>query len=390
MADANLMTLAYVAESTFGVTPSGPPTLKEVRFTGESLGMDTDTTLSEEVRADRQEADIVRTSIRGAGEINGELSYDAYDDWLLAALQAAAWTSGTNVGPLTTISFESIATSSSSYSKILDSANGLGGYSVGDWIKVSGAGESANNTYCKVVSVAAGELEVTGVDFTDESAGQSVTLTGASTATNGVTFRSYAIEKEFTDLSNQFVILNGMTIDSFNLTIPLDGIITCGFGFLGKIEAGAVATAGDGSNTAAAANDVMNSIDHVVKVIEGQLPFGITGFSMNLQNNHRALQQVANLGAVDVGQGSVAIDGTLQAYFSTKTEMDKYRNFTTSLLAPVFEDADGNAYAIDLPKVKYTGGRQVAGGKNTDIIADLSWQAVRDPTEDVTIRIAKW
>ena len=76
--------------------------------------------------------------------------------------------------------------------------------------------------------------------------------------------------------------------------------------------------------------------------------------------------------------------------------IDKYLNFNDSALAIVFDDVDGNAYCFDFPKIVYTSAQRVAGGQNQDLIADMSWEAIRSDTqyggadEDCTIRITKW
>ena len=44
----------------------------------------------------------------------------------------------------------------------------------------------------------------------------------------------------------------------------------------------------------------------------------------------------------------------------------------------------------DMPKVKYSSGQRVAGGQNSDIIADMEFTAVRCPSENITLRIAKF
>ena len=70
--------------------------------------------------------------------------------------------------------------------------------------------------------------------------------------------------------------------------------------------------------------------------------------------------------------------------------MDKYLNFNDSSLGIIFNDTDGNAYLLDFPKIVYTSAQRVAGGQNQDIIADMSWEAIMDDTEEKTIRIVKW
>jgi len=70
--------------------------------------------------------------------------------------------------------------------------------------------------------------------------------------------------------------------------------------------------------------------------------------------------------------------------------IDKYLDFEDSSLAIAFNDADGNAFVLDFPKIVYTSAQRVAGGQNQDIICDMAWEAIADDTEDITIRISKW
>ncbi len=93
MASSDLTVLRYVAESTIGVTPA-TPALKQIRFTGESLNFNIENTVSAEIRPDRVESDLVQTSAAASGDVNFELSYGTFDDFLEAAL-CGAWT--TNV-----------------------------------------------------------------------------------------------------------------------------------------------------------------------------------------------------------------------------------------------------------------------------------------------------
>jgi hypothetical protein len=80
----------------------------------------------------------------------------------------------------------------------------------------------------------------------------------------------------------------------------------------------------------------------------------------------------------------------MQAYFESKAILDKFLNQTSSSLAILMEDTDGNAYILDLPRLKYTAGQRNAPGQSQDVIADMGFTAYRDSAEDVTIRIAKF
>ena len=87
---SNRTALRYVAEVTEGTTPA-TPALSEIRYTGESLGYNISNTRSNEIRSDRNVADLIRTGAEAAGDINFEMSYGSFDSLLEAAL-CGTWT----------------------------------------------------------------------------------------------------------------------------------------------------------------------------------------------------------------------------------------------------------------------------------------------------------
>jgi hypothetical protein len=83
--------IAYVAETVYGVTPT-TPTMKELRNNSGGLVITKDTFQSQEIRSDRQISDFRHGTRQGAGNIDFELSYGAFDDFLESALQGV-WAS---------------------------------------------------------------------------------------------------------------------------------------------------------------------------------------------------------------------------------------------------------------------------------------------------------
>jgi hypothetical protein len=77
---------------------------------------------------------------------------------------ATAWSSAVTIGPLATLS---AASADNSFN---DSANGLAGLVVNQWIRVSGFTTAANNGYFKIVSVTAAKVVVKGGTLVVETA----------------------------------------------------------------------------------------------------------------------------------------------------------------------------------------------------------------------------
>jgi hypothetical protein len=384
MSDTNRVRMSFIEEVTYGVTPAG--NLTDFRYTGETLGQETSTKLSDEIRADRQTADVVRTMIKNAGTMNFEFIAAQHDTILQAALLSAAWSSAVTL-TLTTIA----ATGANSFT---DSANGFGVFAVGQWVKTSGFTNPANNGWFRLTSVAAGTIGVAGATATVvEAAGGSRTIIQGGQITNGTTAKSFTIEKHFTDLVNTYSVNRGMMFDQFGMKIATEEINTCNATLMGKDEANGTVSVGSGY-VAANTNDVLQGIDHIPATLEGGAAAGTIGLielGWNINNKLRGRTQIGTLGLISVGVGSIEATGNLRAYFETATLFQKYLAFTASSLAFVVNDPVAlKSYVFEFPRVKYSTGKRVAGGKDQDVIADLSFNAYRDPTTGITMRISRW
>lgn len=73
--------LSYIAEATYGTTPS-TPTFKNARMTSEGLNANIENIVSNEIRADRNVTDLIQVGSNSGGPVNFELSYGSFDDWL--------------------------------------------------------------------------------------------------------------------------------------------------------------------------------------------------------------------------------------------------------------------------------------------------------------------
>lgn len=91
MTDSSQTRLAYIEEVTYGTTPATPG-FQEARFTGESLNANRETVTSNEIRADRNVTDVIQTGQNAGGNVDIELSYGSFDDFL-ASLMFSDWSS---------------------------------------------------------------------------------------------------------------------------------------------------------------------------------------------------------------------------------------------------------------------------------------------------------
>ena len=380
-ADANRVGIKY--RQMTGFDDLGSATIKDLRFTSESLKQTTDSASSDEIRSDRQRSDLIRTDVRAEGDINFELSYAEYDPFLVAALQSATWSSSDTA----MATAEAVTFTASSKTIDKDGGDWDNQPKVGDLIKVSGAAAANNNGVFTVETVPDGtSVTVKETTITDES-GTTVTVVKGDLIKNGTSEVFFAIQKDYNDVDGStdlYDYFDNMVVDSMNLTIEPGSILTGGFSFMGS-----TATSADtlGSATASTTNPVANAVDNVPLVSEAQAAItGVTQISLSVGNNTRARSEIGRLGSAEPGSGTIDVTGTLQMYLASDDQIDKYLDWTTTSLCFAVKDSDGNGYTFCLPEVKFTDGQRLAGGINTDVIAELSFTAYAD-ADDGTIQI---
>lgn len=272
---------------------------------------------------------------------------------------------------------------------------------IGDVVSISGFTEAGNNGIFRVNAVSGNDITVINVNAVNESAGDSVTITAEEYIENGSTFSSYSMQREYADLAGtsendgrdgaaaRFL---GMSVDSFNLEVTAGALLSGGFTFLGKREtAGArIDHDNDTDPNPGLGNAVMTSIDNVEKIIMGGVEYKATQVTIAYLNNGRNRPEIGTLGAVDIGSGTIGLSGTIQAYYATAVEYNKFLAFTPTSLQIWFKDAVGNRYIFDMPMVKYSTGTRQAESQNTDVIANLGYTAFQDAAETgKTLRITR-
>tara|TARA_R110002096_G_C14661938_1_gene728447 strand:- start:41790 stop:42956 length:1167 start_codon:yes stop_codon:yes gene_type:complete len=386
MSDTNRVALSYEKEgATYATAPASA--LEDVRYTGETLVHDTSSVSSEEIRSDRNISDVTRTGVGASGDTNHELSYAEFDDWLESGLLSATWsTADTGIENSVTTS---VAAGTGVYT--IDSTTWTVTPAVGDLLEIRGDAEAANNGY-KVVTAATTTTFTVAETGTAVSAAQTLVIDILSQITNGTTFASYHLQKEFTDLTNIFELLEGMVIEGLNLEAALEGIVSLSFNWTGKQAVSPAPAATFAARNAVTANEVMNTVDHIPTQGEGAAHDAIclTNFTMALVNNTRQLNCLGQLGANDIGLGHVEITGGIQLYLEDSALMNLYTGNTATELILVFEDTLGNGYIVFLPQLKFSAGSRTAPSQDADVIVDLTYTAYLDATYGYALRIARF
>lgn len=381
MADANKTKLAWAPETTFNTDPGNGATFTEVRMKSESFKADLSVASSDEIRSYRDIPSLNLTDRAVSGGIDANLSYDSFDAFFVSALGSSGWSTSNSF-------FASgggnvvVDQSEKKYTHASGWANNA---TAGGWVYLAGFANADSNGFKKVVSCSSTVLvveEAIGADETASSGHSGLNLSYIkNTDPSGSTPDSFTFQRSYTDLSSKCARYTGCVFNGFSIEAGTNATIGINFDIMGAVEVSSSSV--HTVDTAANTNTEMTSQDHVQEIRENAVAYSATGFSLNVTNNMRSQYKLGTLGADAIKMGDFEVTGSIQAYFADSTTYDKFLNQTQTSLSLIVSDettTQGNAYIIDLPAVKFTDGQRVAGGRNQDIIADLSFQAFYDST----------
>lgn len=387
-AASNLAALRYIKEVTFGTTPS-TPALQNIRFTGESLNFNITNTTSNEIRSDRMTADLVQTSADTSGDIQIELSADSYDDFMVAALGATDWSTPKTLTP-TTIAVAGAPTNTYTLAGGVDTT----GIAVGQWIKLSGFANAANNGYKQVSAVNTGTDVITVYqDLTTESA-VAATILVSEYIRNGATYHSFTIQKDLNIDGTNHVYFNftGMRVGQMSLSFSTGAILTGSFSFMGLAATTATSQISGATTVAATTTDVMNAVGDITNVWfdNDASTASFASLSLDINGTLRAQDAIGTLGHVGIALGRMAITGNTSIYFDSKTLYDKFLNGTEFKYSFAVEDNAGKAYVFTIPRVKFSSATVVASGLDQDILQESAFESLRDATLGCMIAIDRF
>lgn len=208
-----------------------------------------------------------------------------------------------------------------------------------------------------------------------------------STLKNGSAGKHFAVLKKFTDLADINHLFTGLFVNTWNVNIQKKAIITGSFGLVGMNSTnGAIATVTSGAPTYAAPSntDPINGSSHItaLKMDGVAITSAIDKESFSITNNYKAQEQLGALAPTGYTLGRIQVTGTMDIYFKTETEYNKYKNGTAFSHEIEFTDNDGNKLDFMFDRCKFEDMEVVAGGTNQDIIAKGKWRALYNPGTD--------
>jgi len=378
MTSANREALGFITEVTENVFPS-TPTGQLLNFTGVTFGSENSTTESKTVRADTNRQGTVRTGRTVAGDVSFELQYGGVDT-LLEGVFRNTWTSALAVST-TGVQF---AASGNTITKTGAFTNAV----VGQYVKIAGASNAANNGYKRVLTRTNDAITVSGSTLVNETVAGTTTIKG-SLLKNGTTTKTFSFERGWSDIT-LYETFTGVKVDGFSLNVSTNQIVTGSLTLMGRTPAIAASTAWS-ATTAAVSTESYNSLDHLEQILidDTVVTNDLTGVTFQMSTNASRREAIGDLDSAGIIQNSISVAGTLSEYLTDDELLGKNFQYTSFALAFVLADSAGNTYVVHLPHCNLKSGKPDNGGLDTQITVAHGFDATYDGTLGYTVSISR-
>lgn len=394
-ATSNRIAVRYIAEVTENTTPT-TPALQAQRLTSESLNNTADFITSQEIRSDRMTPDTIQTSLSAGGDISGEFSYTTYDDFI-EGVMFSDW-SGVGTPILSVIDVALTKTGGTPNTWVLVNSAATDfttmGAVVGQHIEIVGFA-TAGRFYAEITSLDATTLGIAPLsDVATEAEGDTISILPLAFIRNGITNKSFTVQKSFTDLAVvEYWNFTAAKFGSWTLEFATGAILTTTFTLLARDGVMTETQYGGATILPATTTGVMNSVSNVTAVTfdgdPGGDTFSFNSLSLSMSNSLRGQEAVGTLGFIGVVPGRLEITGDIELYFEDSSLFDKFRAATAFQLTLMVQDTLNNAYVITLPRAKYTSMEIVAGGLDQDIFASGSLEGLINSAGTYQIQVSR-
>lgn len=379
MSSSNLVRLAFIEETTYGVTPVAG-NFSTARFTSEGLSGTPDTTESQQLRTDRMSSGQILVGLSVEGAMSFELAKESALEKFLASAMYNDWATQA----LVTVDIEV-----DSVNKELTRASGdwAAALVVGDIITLDGFSNTENNVPVMITEiVSATVVKYAGPTGMVDEVGSGTTYKRADKLTIGTTKKSFSIEKKFTDLTTKGINYRGMIASQMELSIAHGEIVTGSFTFSGNgyetaDSAAELITDGRTVNAPATTQSMNGSVDMPFLASSavgtfGSSAFDIQNISLSLNNNVTAQNVIGTIAPKDYSAGTAGIEISMSAYLKNEVWAILGKKLTQEAFAIGFmvKNLDG-WYGFYMPAIQVSFPDPSAAGINQDVILDMAGTA---------------
>lgn len=204
--------------------------------------------------------------------------------------------------------------------------------------------------------------------------------------TVGTTLKSFTIEDMQLDI-NQYRVFTGMAVNSMNMSIAPNQMVTTTFNFVGA-DMSISGTSIDATPTAASGGEPYDSYSGSIN--EGGSAIAIvTSLDVTITNSLAPTFVVGSASTPQLEFGRCEVEGTLTAYFENATLMNKFLNETVSTLDFTLDDpVTGSTLKFEMNEVKYLGADLPVADPQSRILT-MPFVALYDATDTSNIKVTR-
>lgn len=216
----------------------------------------------------------------------------------------------------------------------------------------------------------------------------------------GTTDAFHSIEREFKYLAsgNDFIVHEGMVVNSMAIGFTYPGNVTLTFDFLGMgATEGTVSLVGTGASAAVGEYDIIEAANGVSAIAIGgsAAPADaiVKAYNLTIARNKRSITGAGSpIGPKAAPKGTqFQVTGNIEFYHTASSQgyYEQVRAGTFLDLAITFSDGT-KTYQFDTPKLRLTGGGDPnATGSNTDNMVNLPFRALYDSGSSSVITLTR-
>lgn len=206
---------------------------------------------------------------------------------------------------------------------------------------------------------------------------------------NGVARKSFTMVRKFGDLGSgnkAYHTLTGVEFTDCEMKIPTSGIVTTTFNTIAQTYVPAETGPTSATYVAPTTTTPIDSYSGVVQ--EGGATVAIiTEASVKFDNGMDRRFVIGSKNTIRPSEKKLTVSGSITCYYESGAMLDKFLNGTPSSLS--IELVSGSdTLQLDLPNVKYTGGR-VPVKDDGPITISMPFMAVYDPTTAGSVKFTR-
>lgn len=235
-------------------------------------------------------------------------------------------------------------------------------------------------------------FEFTAETFDDFLAGA---LRGAWTSDvlkNGILAPTFTIE-ETLELGavDSFSRFTGAAVNTLSLSVTAREKVTGSMAFMAQKETLATTIITGATYAAPNANEIANASTGVAALMVGTINPAprVKSLSFEVNNGLRMRPEVGTPFSNEYGADRCNITGTLNCYFQSNDLYQAVLNHETAALGFTLGQEANKRYAILFPRIRLGDGERAVGGNIDDVMVNVPFRALYDPTELASIRITR-